>query len=144
MACEIFPAPGSNPCLLRWQVGSLPLSIAFSVMFKWKLLVLIIELYLQHQENYLLWSIQSKLLTHRAQRKGVSVKDRLVRCSPSFQKYSTSLFIAVFVMSHPGYLLLLKQWFPKLGLKMIYYYHISCSRNQELGKSTARWLILPG
>ena len=26
VACEIFPDQGSNPCLLYWQVGSLPLS----------------------------------------------------------------------------------------------------------------------
>ena len=25
-ACGIFPGQGSNPCLLHWQVGSLPLS----------------------------------------------------------------------------------------------------------------------
>ena len=25
-ACGIFPDQGSNPCLLRWQVASLPLS----------------------------------------------------------------------------------------------------------------------
>ena len=51
--------PGSEVelCLLHWQAGSLPLShqgrpcVAFSVVFKRELLVLMMELYLQNQEN---------------------------------------------------------------------------------------------